>query len=158
MEIRKVNNNDLEQLTQLIIEFKEGLTDFEPEDLKVFRRKIKSSDLIKKSVKEEIDNPNGLFLVAEDENKLVGFIFGTIRENTHMVYDTVKFGMLNHIWITNNYRGRGLASKFKDNLFQWFKDNNCKYIKLLVLDANPTKHIYEKWGFEIVLDSMVKVI
>ena len=119
MEIRKANNNDLEQLIQLMIEFKDGLTDFEPEDLKVFRRKIKSIDLIKKSVKEEIDNPNGLFLVAEDENKLVGFAVGTTRENIHLVYDTVKSGMLNHIWITNNYRGRGLASKFKDNLVQW---------------------------------------
>ena len=158
MKIRKANKNDLEQLTQLIIEFKEGLTDFEPEDLKVFRRKEKSMGLIKKSVQEEIDNPNGLFLVAEDEKKLVGFAFGTIRENIHMVFDTVKFGMLNHIWLTKNYRGQGLASKFKEELFQWFKSKDCKYIKLLVLDANPAKQIYEKWGFKIVLDSMVKVI
>jgi len=99
-----------------------------------------------------------LFLVVEDNKKLIGFAFGTIQKNIHMIFETVKFGMLDHIWITNNFRGQGLASKLKNELFEWFKEKDCKYIKLLVLDSNTAKKIYEKWGFEIVLDSMVKVI
>ena len=148
----------LTKLTKLIIEFKEGLTNFEPEDLKQFRRKEKSIKLIQKSVQEEIQKPNALFLVAEEKNKLIGFAFGTLKENKHMVFKTVKYGMLNHIWVSKKFREQGLSSKFKDELFKWFNNNNCKYITLLVLDANPAKQIYEKWGFEIVLDSMEKII
>ena len=156
MKIRNATRDDLSSLIQLLIEFKEGLTDYEPEDMKVFRRKEKSLKLIKKSIENEIKNKNGLFLVVEDKNKLVGFAFGTLHENNHMVFETVKYGMLNHIWIKDDYRGKGLASKLKDKLFKWFKDNNCKYIRLLVLDINPAKHIYEMWGFEMILDEMVK--
>jgi GNAT superfamily N-acetyltransferase len=64
--------------------------------------------------------------------------------------------MLNDIWISKDYRGKGLSSKCKDELFAWFKKNNCNYINLSVLDANNAKHIYKKWGFKTVLNTMVK--
>ena len=68
MKIRKATRKDLDSLTELLIEFKKGLTEYEPDDLKVFRRKEKSLELIKMSVKEEIENKKGLFLVLEDKN------------------------------------------------------------------------------------------
>ena len=158
MKIRKAIKKDLSSLTQLIIEFKECLTDYEPKYLKVFRRKEKSPTLIKKSVEQEIENKNGLFLVVEDKNKLVGFAFGIINNTNHMVFKVVKYGLLSHIWIKHESRGQGLSSKLKDKLFNWFEKNNCEYIKLSVLDINPAKHIYESWGFEMVLDEMVRKI
>ncbi|RLG14213.1 MAG: hypothetical protein DRN66_02610 [Candidatus Nanohalarchaeota archaeon] len=121
IKIRKATKKDLDSLTQLLIEFKEVLTEYELEDLKVFRRKEKSLNSIKESVKAEIDNKKGLFLVAEDKDKLVGFGFGTLQEKNHLVFKTAKYRRLKHIWIKEEYRGKGLASKLKDRLFSGLK-------------------------------------
>lgn len=158
MHIRQAVLSDVDTLTTVLIDFKEGLTDYEPEDLKVFRQKHKSEDSIKQAVTSEIDNEHGLFLVIEDEDTIIGFGFGTVEENNHMVFETLTYGMLQHIWIHQDYRRRGLASELKEQLFDWFRQNDCSYVRLRVLDTNPAKQLYAKWGFEIVLDSMVKVL
>jgi len=155
VRIRKATIKDLAPLTQLLIKFNERLTKYKPRDLKVFRRKEKSLNAIRESVKKEIKNKKGLFLVAEDKNNLVGFVFGTLQENNHMVFKTVKYGMLSHLWVKENYRGKGLATQFKKTLSVWFKKNNCKYIKLSVPDTDPAKRLYKKWGFEVLSDLMI---
>ncbi len=156
--IRKATLSDLDDLIKLLVLFKRDLTNYVPDDLKVFRKKEKPISLIRESVKEELENKKGLFLVIEEKKELIGFGYGTINEYVHMLFEPVRHGMLNHIWIKENFRGKGFSSMLKDRLFDWFVDNDCKYVKLLVLDINPAKEIYENWGFELYLDSMIKVI
>jgi len=158
MKIRKATARDMDEITGLLIEFKEELTDFEPEDLKIFRKKEKSLNLIKKSVKKEVENKNGRLLVADDNGKIIGFAYGTILDYNHMVFRTLRYGKLNHLWVRNKYRKKGISSTLKEDMFSWFKQKKCKYIELLVLDGNHAKDIYKKWGFEVVLDTMRKRI
>ncbi|MFT4250058.1 MAG: N-acetyltransferase family protein [Candidatus Woesearchaeota archaeon] len=158
MNIRVANKNDLDKLTNIFIDFKEELTAYEPEDIKVFRRNKKPFSLIKQAVSKKITDTKGMFLLAEEGNQVIGFGFATLKENDHVVFKTVRYGFINNMWVHKSYRGEGIASKIKNELFSWFKKNNCGYVELSVLDTNPAKKMYEKWGFEVTLTSMKKVL
>lgn len=158
MVIRKASKKDLDGLVELLIGFKEDLTQYEPEDLRIFRREEKSFSEIKRAVRSEIGNKDGRFLVVEEKGKLIGFCYGSVGKRRHMVFKPVIYGMLEHLWVREEYRGKGFASKLKNEFFKWFKEKGCKYVQLLVFDVHPAKKIYEKWGFELVLDRMVKKI
>lgn len=156
MIIRQANLNDLKSVTNSFIEFKEELIRFRPKYQESLRKKSFSS--IQSFVKMEIENKDGLFLIAEDKGELAGFAYGTIQEYQHAVFEGIIYGKLNHIWVKSNYRKNGLSLKFKEQLFNWFQKNNCKYIEIIVLENNPAKEIYEKWGFETALGIMRKII
>ena len=124
-----------------------------------FRREKRSDDEITNFLLGRIRSPESLFLLAEnEEGKIVGFSLGEIDTNNHPVFESVKRGNLKFLWIEPNFRGQGLASKLRDEIFTWFKENGCRYIRTSVLNRNPAKKFYEKWGFSESLTVMIKEI
>jgi GNAT superfamily N-acetyltransferase len=75
-----------------------------------------------------------------------------------MIFEKVKFWELWYIWIDKQFRNKWLSSKIKNIIFNWFKEKNCKFVKLSVLNKNPAKKIYMKWWFETILCDMKKLI
>ena len=75
-----------------------------------------------------------------------------------MLFKDIKYGTLNYIWIDKNYRHREIGTELKDKLLKWFKKEKCQYINLVVLEKNPAKKIFKKWGFDKVLSLMRKKI
>ncbi len=156
MIIRKASIEELDKLTKILIKFKEEVREFEQENFRAFKNKKKPYEIIKNSVEKKIANEKGLFLVACEEDEIIGFIYGFIREFNHLVYEAFTYGEIAHIWVKEEFRRNRISSALKNKLFEWFKTNNCKYIQLQVLDNNPSLGIYEKWGFEPVLKIMKK--
>ncbi|MFC1768617.1 GNAT family N-acetyltransferase [Nanoarchaeota archaeon] len=156
MKIVTATKKDLDVIVDLMIQFKEYLSKFEPKDMLCFREVEKSHPKIRKSVLKEIMNPNGRFLVLKNDNEIIGFVYGSIEVYNHLVFKPLKRGVLQHLWVDKNYWGRGLSSKLKNHLFKWFKMKKCKYVVLYVLDRNPSHKIYKKWGFENLIETMVK--
>ena len=156
MIIRKAIIEDLDKLTKIFIEFKEEIKKFEQEKFKVFKDKKKPYEIIKNSVKKKITNEKNLFLVAYEEDEIIGFMYGFIREFNHLVYESFTYGEIAHVWVKEKFRKNGISSALKDKLFGWFKINNCKYAKLYLLEKNPAIGIYENWGFEPALKIMKK--
>src|SRR3989344_8181178 len=126
MKLRKAGNKDVTALTTFLIEMKESLTEYEPDNLKIFRRKEKSFTSVRSAVKSAIGNKQGLFLVAESDGGIMGFAFGTLQKTHSFVFIPVKYGLFNYIWTKEEYREKGVATKLKNVLFHWFKKNNCK--------------------------------
>ncbi len=156
MIIKKASIEELDKLTKILIKFKEAVKEFEQEKFRVLKNKKKPYEVIKNSVEKKITNEKGLFLIAYEKDEIIGFINGILREFNHLIYEPFIYGEIAQIWVKEEFRKNGISSALRDELFEWFKTNNCKYVKLEVLDNNPALRIYEKWGFEPVLKIMKK--
>ncbi len=156
MIIKKASIEELDKLTKILIEFKENVKEFEQEEFRVFKNKKKPYETIKNSVEKKITNEKNLILIAYEEKEIVGFMTGILREFNHLVYEPFTYGEIMNLWVKEEFRKNGISSELRDELFKWFKVNECKYIRLQMLDSNPALGIYEKWGFEPVLKIMKK--
>ena len=84
-------------------------------------------------------------LVAEDDNKLVGYISaekGKLNRIAHSAYIVVG--------ILAEYRGKGIGTEFFKKLDIGADENRITRLELTVICENEgAKHLYEKNGFEI---------
>ena len=89
-----------------------------------------------------------LFLVSVDKNKIVGFMIARIifHKEGKKIYPE---GKLSEIFVTENYRGKGIAEAMWQQALKWFKDNKVKVLQLHVFAGNTKPiAIYKKWGFK----------
>jgi ribosomal-protein-alanine N-acetyltransferase len=94
-----------------------------------------------KSLKEEINNPDALYLaVRNDENNMVVAAAGMI-----ISIDTAD---IMNVSVKEEYRRKGLASKLLDALFEEGKKRGVKDFTLEVRENNhAARKLYEKKGF-----------
>lgn len=155
MIIRKAKPKDVNKILILSNEFNEAIKKITPKKFMAYRKFVSpEKETIRKAILKDIRKKNGLFLVAEENSKLLGYIFGTIGPLKKEVFDTPLTGELEDIVVSKKYRGKGIATKLWRELQKYFKKQNCKFYQLSVGAKNPAKKIYEKWGFEDVLVKM----
>lgn len=86
-----------------------------------------------------------LLLVAEADNKLVGYISadkGFVNRIAHSAYIVVG--------ILKEYSNRGIGTAFFKRLDAWAQEKKITRLELTVVCENEAaKHLYEKSGFEI---------
>lgn len=109
------------------------------------------SDFVESAKQEllrEFRERNAIYLVAEIDSAIAGYVRGSIIESKDSFFRNVKIGYLNALAVLVRYRGRGIASKLNRAVEQWFKDNSCSQCHLEVFENNPAIRIYEKWGYK----------
>lgn len=85
--------------------------------------------------------PPDFYLVAVDENKVVGTLTITRLKNNNSV--------LRKMFLHKNYRGQGIAQLLLQNIIDWALSNNSKTIYLGTMTQFKTAQIfYEKNYFE----------
>ena len=109
-------------------------------------------------LKKNINSRNGLVLVAELRNKIIGYNLSFIKPNI-IVYKIEKLGHISDLYVRKEFQGKGIASKFKNETLKWFKKKKIKTITLMVNNSNLYAHsIYKKWGFKDFHQEMRKKI
>lgn len=95
-----------------------------------------------KSVASELDNPLSLWLVAETEGEVAGYI------GSQTVLDSAD--MMN-LAVSPNFRRQGIAERLVNGLMEALGEKGVKSLLLEVRISNePAKRLYQKLGFEIV--------
>lgn len=90
--------------------------------------------------KEELNNTNTHYIIAIDDNNIVGFggISVVLDEST-----------LNNIAVRIDKRNQGIASQILEELINLSKKLNCSFITLEVNVTNSAAiKLYEKFGFK----------
>lgn len=88
------------------------------------------------------DDVNYLCLVAEVEDKIVGFILLRKKDD---------IGYLDQLFILNEYQGKGIGSKLMSEALPFLNDK--KFVQLNVLKENSNAiRLYEKFGFKLTND------
>lgn len=142
MNIRKAKIEDYDKVMEL---YKE-LYDAE----KIFDKNLSSTYNVSEKQKEEIQkrikSRKEIFLVAEEDDKIIGLIDGYIIDNSNHIE---KVGYLDHLCVNKKYRKLGIGENLIQEFSNKMKNKNVTYLKLNAFEKNlPAIALYEKLGFE----------
>lgn len=142
VKIRKATKKDLDAIiqlsNQLVLDHKQRFghklaKDFHTPKVKYF--------------KSLTSKQNAVFFVAEEDNKIVGFIFGKETANPP-VYAETRFGSVGDFYVLPSYRNKKIGRKLFAELKKWFR--KMKYGKVeIAFNAKNIKarRLYRKFGF-----------
>ncbi|MEM1485220.1 ribosomal protein S18-alanine N-acetyltransferase [Oscillospiraceae bacterium PP1C4] len=90
----------------------------------------------------ELQNPNGVFLTAMEDETLAGYV------GMHRVLDE---GYIANVAVDENYRRRGVATMLLEELLAFARQNKLGFLTLEVREGNiPAIAFYSKMGFREV--------
>jgi ribosomal protein S18 acetylase RimI-like enzyme len=99
----------------------------------------------KQIIKEDSERANNLFLVAEVNDRIVGFCRcegNQLKRSSHKV----DFG----VCVLKDYWGYGIGKRFLEESIHWADANGIKKINLNVLETNEkAKKLYRTYGFKV---------
>ena len=159
MIIRTAKMKDIDQIMVVFKDYDNASIDYLPTKYKLMRNKKKPIEKhIKLALEKDIKQKDSKYLVMEDKDKIVGYIFGEIRDDSHPLYDRPKTGELNDLAVLKEHQGKGISTKLWEELWAWFKKNKCEMVTLSVNCNNKAQEIYKKWGFDLFYWRMIKKI
>ncbi|HBE85182.1 MAG TPA: N-acetyltransferase [Lachnoclostridium sp.] len=138
--IRPIEENDAESLWQMMsaLDAETKYMMYEPKE------RMKNIDRIKSTIKEAVTG-NNLFLVAEADHVIVGYISaqkGILRRVKHSAYIVVG--------IRAAYQRQGIGTSFFKQLDKWADEKGVTRFELTVMCINDAaRRLYEKNGFVV---------
>ena len=134
IKIRKAVKSDSEEIIKLILE------------LAKFEKLIPPNEAGQKRLLDDAfsDSPPFKILLAEQDNKLLGYAFYLF---TYSSFEAKKTLYLEDVFISESHRNKGIGKLFLDELIDIAKTNDCRRMEWAVLDWNINAiKFYEKLG------------
>ena len=95
----------------------------------------------KASFEEELKNMLAMYLVAKENNQVIGYI------GSWMIVDECH---ITNVAVLSSYRRKGIASKLVKELIKYCNENGFSYMLLEVrLNNISAQRLYEKFGFNV---------
>jgi ribosomal protein S18 acetylase RimI-like enzyme len=96
-----------------------------------------------------LSNPDVGFIVAEVDNRVVGFIHVIVRETPQIpVLIQRRFASIDSVLVTNEYQRKGIGVKLVEAAKAWAMDNGAESIELNVYEFNESAiAFYRHLGF-----------
>lgn len=117
----------------------EKMTSGHLDDVYIIETECFSHPWSKQSLEEELNNETSLFLVAKEENEVIGYIGMSI---------VIDEGYIFNVAVCEKYRNKGVATALINELVTYGKKNNFSFITLEVRESNlPAISLYSKFGF-----------
>lgn len=92
-----------------------------------------------------IQDPSRFLYLAEEDNEIVGYLYGYIKEDI-TIADKKSF--LDALYVEEDYRKKGIANSLIEEFKNWSKDNGTFAIEVNVCSDNiKAKNLYKKHGF-----------
>jgi ribosomal protein S18 acetylase RimI-like enzyme len=155
--IRDYSESDERDLLVCVHEFRKFLTQINPQ-----RKNGLPDEFYKKWMKDrkaEIWDEKGEIFVAEIEGKIVGYVYGLVKDINEPEYIPEKTGNIEELYVMPQYQKEGIATALIEKITQDFKINHCHTITLIVLQDNThAVDYYHKRNFRTVTQEMIKVI
>lgn len=109
------------------------------DDVYIIETECFSHPWSRQSLEEELNNETSLFLVAKEENGVIGYIGMSI---------VIDEGYIFNVAVREKYRNKGVATALINELVTYGKKNNFSFITLEVRESNlPAISLYSKFGF-----------
>ncbi len=143
MIIRKAKIKDFDQILKLQLELEDAECKF---DSNLIERCYSTKEG-KKRLKERIKNKNQVFLVAESNNNILGFIDGRMMDEA--IWYKEKVGILEHICVRKENRRENVASNLLKEFEHEIINKGAIYIQILAFPKNiPAISLYNKHGYK----------
>lgn len=109
----------------------------------------------------DIKNKNGIFLIAQIKNTIVGLgvaVIETLSKELIMEVIPHKPGRVTELFISAQFRGKGLGTKLMEHLESYLKIKGCDTIHIEVFSENYQTHkLYKKLNYSDRNIDMIKV-
>jgi ribosomal protein S18 acetylase RimI-like enzyme len=133
IEIKRIESNDLKDLSLLFEELSGKKTDFEI--------MVKNFEWINK-------NEDYIILGANYNGELVGSLMGIICHD--LVGECKPFMVIENVIVSNNLRGKGIGKKLMTEIEKIGKERNCYYIMFVSGSQRKDAHkFYESLGYKL---------
>jgi ribosomal protein S18 acetylase RimI-like enzyme len=94
-------------------------------------------------------DPKSVFLVAEVEQKVVGFLIGTV-ERAIPIYRLSEYGFLHDVWVEEPYRHEGIARQMTMLAIERFRALGMTQVRLETAALNDiARDLFVSCGFRI---------
>lgn len=109
------------------------------DDVYIIETECFSHPWSRQSLENELNNETSLFLVAKEENEVIGYIGMSI---------VIDEGYIFNVAVRESYRNKGVATALINELITYGKKNNFCFLTLEVRESNrPAISLYSKFGF-----------
>ena len=103
-----------------------------------------------------ISSDRSVFLVAEDEGKLGGFLVATV-EREMPIYRLQEYAFIHDIWVEPEYRQNGVARQMVMLCVERFQEMEVQQIRLDTTAVNEAaRRLFASCGFRISTIEMLK--
>lgn len=94
---------------------------------------------------------NFFFYVAEDNGRVIAYIFAEIKPLDYPDLYTVKeLGNIDSLVVSEDWRGKGVGTELIQRAIEWFKSKDVSACTIGVMIENKEAlALYEKLGFQI---------
>lgn len=141
MILRKAEMKDVKELNWLLTLL--------IRDEKKYDSSINEKFEVQNMYENYIDDSNKCLLVAEENERIIGYLYGIINKTEEVKNDNVAY--LDALYIDPEYRKKGIGNALIDAFKKWCINNNIKSIEVKLWTNNTeAKKLYEKVGFETI--------
>ena len=139
MTIREVIKEDLPQIKNLFLEAHKYASGFD-EEIVVNER---TTQEIEKQTDKIFKESNGKLFVAEEKDKIVGFVYATFSPGI------LKSGWISEIFVAETFRQKGIGSQLIEKGIDWLKQKGAKRVELTAYKINhKALSFYKKHQFK----------
>ena len=101
------------------------------------------------------DADRSVFLVAEREGRIVGFLVSTI-EREIPIYKTSEYAFIHDLWVEPAYRNEGVAQQMVMLAIERFTELGVEQVRLETAAANDVaRALFAKCGFRVSTINML---
>ena len=95
-------------------------------------------------------NPDAILLAAKQEEKIVGYLHGFIKNNYKNISKN-DIAVINIVYVDEKYRRQGVGKALLNSFYDWVKFKNTNYIEVetYINNENAIK-FYEKSDFSTI--------
>jgi ribosomal protein S18 acetylase RimI-like enzyme len=154
MIIRDYVEGDYQELVKMMDGFNSYIASVDTKKIvRSFASKDEAEAYTNQTIKDAMEK-DGFIYIAEENDRIVGFIQGIIDKNDSDVLYKLSHipfydGWIGEFYIIPEFRGTGLGRQLMDKAYEYFKSKNCRYFRLLVMKDNENAiNVYGKMGFE----------
>jgi GNAT superfamily N-acetyltransferase len=146
IKIREANKKDLKQIKEMNWKFFNFYVDSKFDNL--MKKSEEARIWGRRFINRTFKNKKWKYFVAEDDNKLVGFINGKI-DKCYPIYSVKKYAAIWLVYVEKPYRNKGIGKKLVKKFISWAKRNKIKYIETNVSTLNKiSQEMLESLGFQ----------
>jgi ribosomal protein S18 acetylase RimI-like enzyme len=119
-----------------------------------FTRKQNSEEVFSNYLREQIDNPGLLLLVAESGAKIVGFLLAELGKYPPCFVQR-DYVAISDIAVTKDFRRRGIGRQLLAEAMKWFASKGIDRIETRVATTNPlSTQFWRQMGFSPYIEIM----
>jgi ribosomal protein S18 acetylase RimI-like enzyme len=149
IQIQEYTEDYKEQIIELFKNFQDYLIELDP--LKRLRRLPEYAENVHRETLEVVKQKNGIFYVAVEDDRVIGFIVGVLEEQSKMSLlgaTPAIMGRITELYIDERYRKQGVGSQLMQAVERYFTEKQCEYIWVEVFVPNRIAHeFYKKFGY-----------